>query len=182
MKRTTLEILPYDASLQKLAYSFNCGNDYLNRFLRSASSLDVNRGKTYVCVTECRDVIVGYFNIGVGHIDMISTHGNIRIGGSAHINCFALDNRFRGTIQATTEDGSNIYLSDILLQMCLAIIRRIRETMIGFAFVTLCSTEDGHKLYLRNDFEDLDDDLDFSYSDEETDGPCYRMYLPLDFE
>ena len=37
-----------DASFQKLASDFHCGNQYIDLFLRSAQALDDSFGKTYV--------------------------------------------------------------------------------------------------------------------------------------
>ena len=47
MNNTGINVVLYDASLQKLASSFHSGNDYLDRFLKSSISLDDNFGKTY---------------------------------------------------------------------------------------------------------------------------------------
>lgn len=61
-------IVPYNASLQKLASSFDCGNAYLNKFLCSSDSLNSSIGKTYVFLTEDMDAIIGYYNITTGCI------------------------------------------------------------------------------------------------------------------
>lgn len=41
-----------DASFQKLASDFHCGNQYIDLFLRSAQALDDSFGKTYVWLNE----------------------------------------------------------------------------------------------------------------------------------
>ena len=46
--KNRINVVQYDAGLQKLASSFHSGNDYLDRFLRKSDSLDDNFGKTYV--------------------------------------------------------------------------------------------------------------------------------------
>lgn len=43
-----LNVVKYDASLQKPASSFYSGNNYLDKFLRESVSLDDGFGKTYV--------------------------------------------------------------------------------------------------------------------------------------
>ena len=50
--KNRINVVRYDASLQKLASSFHSGNDYLDRFLRKSDSLDDNFGKTYVFLSD----------------------------------------------------------------------------------------------------------------------------------
>ena len=38
-----LNVQPYTPALQKLATKFDCGNYYLNQFLRSSDALDTGR-------------------------------------------------------------------------------------------------------------------------------------------
>ena len=47
-----LNVRPYTPALQKLAAKFDCGNSYLNQFLRSPDALDAGVGKTFVFLTE----------------------------------------------------------------------------------------------------------------------------------
>ena len=89
-----ITVVLYDASLQQLASSFHSGNDYLDRFLRVPDSLDDNIGKTYVLVFEDRKTILGYYNLGVGYIEQFVDGTVWKIGGSIHINCFALDETY----------------------------------------------------------------------------------------
>ena len=51
-----------------LASLFDCGNDYLNNFLRDSKSLDSNIGTTYVYLNKNKSEIIGYFNIGTGSL------------------------------------------------------------------------------------------------------------------
>ena len=166
--------------LQKLASSFHSGKEHLDHFLQGSQALDVGLGKTYVFLSEDNRVIIGYYNIGVGYIEQITKSGNRKIGGSAHINCFALDEKYHGLLQYNTPDGIKVNLSDVLLNDCIRRIDAIRSEQIGFSFVTLCATQQGYSLYKRNDFDDLDGDLNFST--DETDKGCILMYLPLDYE
>ena len=58
-----LNVRPYTPALQKLAAKFDCGNSYLNQFLRSPDALDAGVGKTFVFLTENAESIVGYYNL-----------------------------------------------------------------------------------------------------------------------
>ena len=180
MAGTTINTIPLDASLQKLASSFCCGNDYLDHFLKSHNALDDGFGKTYIALSRNGDHIVGYYNIGVGCIEYASVRGRVRAGGSIHINCFALAEKYQRIAQATTPDGAKYYLSDALLDDCIKRAWRLRQTEIGFSFITLASTKRGEHFYRRNDFDLLDTDLAFSVG--ETDKDCVLTYLPLDYE
>jgi hypothetical protein len=127
-----------------------------------------------------KTTIIGYYNIGLGYIEQIYNEIKQKLGGSVHINCFALDERYHGLLQGLTDDGTRINLSDILLYKCLETIYTLREKYIGFTFITLCSTKEGYSLYRRNDFEDLEEDMNFSV--EESDMECTLMYLPVELE
>ena len=61
--RGNINVVPYDASLQKLASSFHSGNEYLDQFLRQRDSLDKNFGKTYILLPDDNLKIIGYYNL-----------------------------------------------------------------------------------------------------------------------
>ena len=182
-----LNVVPYDASHQRLASSFESGNKYLDKFLRESTSLEDWFGKTYVFLSDANDAIIGYYNIGTGYIEQVNGEERRKIGGSIHINCLALDKHYHGLLQATTPDGIKVNLSDFLLHDCIQKIFELRKK-VGFSFITLCSTKQGYSLYLRNDFEELDSDFHFSieeassYNNEDDANFCAPMYLPLDAE
>ena len=142
-----LNIVPLDASFRELASSFHCGNDVIDRFLRSSDSLDPTVGKTYLWVNENRKIIYGFYNITTGYIEQ-------------------------------EMDGN---MSDVLLLECLMRIENIQNNHVGFSFVTLCSSNEGYKLYERNGFEELEDDMTVSptYGKE---FQAIPMYLPLGVE
>ena len=175
-----INVVQYDASLQKLASSFHSGNDYLDRFLRGPDSLDNNFGKTYVFLSDDNKIIVGYYNLGLGYIEQNDSGIIRKAGGAVHINCFALDEEYHGLLQAYTDDGVKINLSDVLLDDCMERVEKFRREHVGFAFVTLSSTKEGYSLYLRNGFENLEDDMNFAITDSDVE--CTPMYLAMDME
>ena len=78
------------------------------------------------------------------------------------------------------DNGDKIRLPDILLDRCMQKIAEIRKKDVGFSFVTLSSTKAGYHLYLRNGFERLDEDMNFSI--EESEDGCIPMYYAIDVE
>lgn len=176
---SAFKTIPYDASLHVLASHFSCGNIVIDRFLRDPEALDPGYGKTYVWLSDDRTAIIGYYNLGVGYIEQVADGVRQKIGGSAHINYFALDERFHRKF-VYHDLNQNVYMSDLLLLDCIDRIKRIRADHIGFSFITLCSTERGYRLYARNDFQALDDDL--SFARDKVEHNCSLMYFPLDFE
>ena len=182
-----MKVIPYDAGLQKLASSFSSGNEYLDHFLKLPEAIQNSFGRTYVLLTDDESMIVGYYNIGVGYIEQMVDGVRRKMGGSAHVNCFALDTRYHGALQAVTPEGVKINLSDVLLNECIHRIYAVREE-IGFTFITLCSTKQGYSLYKRNDFEDLETDMSFAIEEDaqfntgDEGDFCAPMYLALDFE
>ena len=109
-------VKPYDASLQKLASSFDCGSKpVFNSFLRSSDALEPAFGKTYVLLTEDEASIIGYYNIGVGDVERSDGYQTLKCGGAIHINYLALDKRFRGRLAFSNDSGMDIYWSDLLL-------------------------------------------------------------------
>ena len=124
------------------------------------------------------DTIIGYYIIGTGDVEYDDSGIRKKMGGSIHINCFALDEKYHGILQAKTDDGEIINLSDVLLMDCIDKIHELRDKYVGFAFVTLNSTEEGFSLYTRNDFEKLEDDM--SFSKEDSDLKCIPMFYSID--
>lgn len=174
-----MNVVEYTHTLTPLARNFDCGNPYLNLFLRSPDALNSSIGKTYVYLTEANDCILGYYNISAGSVDQLENGFRVKSGGAIHIGYFALDERAQHQFQGQMPDGTNLYLGDYLLIECLDRIEQIREGFVDAAVVTLASSEAGEHLYRKHDFLDLDDDLTFSLSEGE--GECIPLYLPLDY-
>lgn len=157
--------------IQKSISPFDCGNPALTAFLRSYDALDDMFGKTYVML-ENEKTVIGYYNISTGCIE---DNNRIRIGGAVYINCLAVDKDY----QRKKLNGIHYY-SDILLADCLNRIEDIRNNSLGFAFVTLSSTDEGYYLYERNGFSVIEDDMNLAKNDGEL--SCVPMYLPIDYE
>lgn len=156
----------------QLSQSFDCGNEGLSLFLKNYEALDDFFGKTYVMIDEKNRRIIGYYNISTGHIED-ETH--IRMGGTIYINCLAIDKQYQ---KRKIESGA--YYSDILLADCLQRINDFRDEFVGFGFVTLSSTKEGYRLYERNGFFELEDEMHMAKNSGEN--TCIPMYLPLDYE
>lgn len=165
-----------DADLQRLASNFSCGNFHIDRFIKSPLALDSKYGKTYVWVTNDNKGIIGFYNIEAGSVDQLVDGERSKMGGAIHINDFALDSRYQ-----KIKIGEHSYISDLLLKDCIDRIRFIRDQFLGCTFITLQSNEAGRKLYLRNDFEQIEIDMDVTKTEEKETG-CIAMYLPLDIE
>ena len=174
-----LNVQAYTKEFQPLAAKFDCGNSYLNQFLRSPESLDPGIGKTFVFLSAHNESIVGYYNISCGSLDQIEGNVRYKIGGAIHIGYFAIDEKFQHMLQATTPNGIHLYWGDVLLEECLSRIESIRTSQLGVSFVTLASSQEGERLYRHHDFEDLDDDITFSPVHGED--KCICLYLPLDY-
>ena len=174
-------VVPYDASLVKLASAFRSNHPYLDSFLNDGLALNPSYGKTYVWLTQERSAIIGYYNITTGYVEQDNCSIPERMGGSIHvINCFAPDEKFHGITVGRRSDGQPIRLSDMLLQECIHRIEQIRENNVGFAFITLCATEDGKHLYERQGFFELETDM--SFHTNEKDMKNTFMYYPLEYE
>lgn len=155
---------------KKLACYFDCGNLALTTFLKNYDALDDMFEKTYVMISDNK--IIGYYNISTSCIE---DYSDIRTGGSVYINCLAVDKNYQKKKIKSTD-----YYSDILLADCLNRVTDLRESSLGFAFVTLSSTNEGYYLYERNGFSPLEEDMKIAKNiGEDT---CISMYLPLDYE
>lgn len=166
---------PLNDELHRLSGAFDCGTSKnINSFLRSHKSLDLNYGKTYVMTDQCATAIVGFYTLTTGHVE----EGGVKTGGSIHIRDFALDKAYRGRTLTSATEGAPVKLSDILLDDCLRRIEYIRERHVGFSMITLFSTPEGEKLYLRNGFEYADEAM--VMAKEEDDGDTKAMYRPVD--
>lgn len=168
----------YNENLLELATTFKSGNEFLDQFIQSKESLNDGLGKTFVWIDEKRESIIGYYNIGVGYIDMLDGDDKYKIGGSIHLNFFALDEKYRGIVIDEKKDGTKVKISDRLFADFMLKVYELRAEYIGFSFVTLAATDEGYSLYKRNYFEDLEEGLHFSFKDDEK--GCKPMYFALD--
>ena len=168
----------YTRDILKLASDFDSGNEFLDAFIKSEDSLNDGIGKTFVWLNKERTEIIGYYNIGVGYIDMYDGDDKYKIGGSIHLNFFALNGKYRGVVIGKEQDGTVRRLSDQLFADFLAKVYMIRDQFVGFSFITLAATDEGLSLYKRHYFEELDAGLHFSFKDDEK--GCVPMYLALD--
>ena len=161
--------------IQEKIAGFDCGNNYLSSFILSHDAIDSSFGTTYVWLTD-NDNVIGYYNISTGHVETISNNLTIRLGGSVYINCFAVDKEYQ-----KSKYDEMAYVSDILLADCFERINYIRDNHIGFSFVTLSSTSEGHYLYERNGFSEIDED-NMRIAANKGEKTCTSMYFPLDYE
>lgn len=171
-----LNMVAMDASLLTLASKFSCGNDRIDRFIKTTESLDDKFGKTFVWLSDGGNAIIGFYNITTVSVDCVGDVYKFKMGGAIHINEFAIDSKFQKA-KATDDD----YFSDLLLRECIERIRCLRDACVGFAFITLQSTCEGRHLYARNNFECIDEDMEIAkWMDKEAD--CIPMYYSLDYE
>lgn len=176
-----MNIKRYTKEYENLAKQFTCGNIIIDNFLRDGSALDVNRGITYVMLSEEEDYIIGYYNIENGRVDRIETVGNQDVyelmGGTININYLAIHSKLQGSLVA--QYGENkIYLGDLLLRDCEKRILKLREET-GISFVTVCSTKEGYHLYhVRNGYEDFEEDMNTVV--QESDIECHKLYKWVD--
>lgn len=175
---SSINIVPLDARLQQLASNFNCENVAIDNFLRSPMALDDGFGKTYVWLEDDNQRIIGFYNIGTGSIDQCDGDFRYKMGGSIHINDFAIDKKYKKFQMA---EGKHPNMSDALLDDCIQRIMYLRENYVGFAFITLQSTEEGYNLYRRHDFEDIEGDMSL-VNIQDKDKKCQAMCLALDME
>ena len=119
---------------------------------------------------------MAYYNMTTGAILDLCNDG-LKIGGSIHLNKFALAKKHHGSYYQDGEE--KIKLSDFIFYSCLANAIKLRE-YVGFSFITLCSTNEGFSLYRRAGFEPVDDDM--SVAHDSTEKGCHEMYLALDLE
>jgi hypothetical protein len=171
---------PLTVEMRYLTKNFKSGNDFLDQFIKSEAAFDNSIGKTFVWINQKRNEIIGYYNVGVGYIDMLNGDDKYKIGGSIHLNFFALNEPYRGLITGSGKNGKAIKVSDWLFADFISKVYEIRDKYVGFAFVTLAATEEGYSLYKRNYFEDLEEGLHFSFKDDEK--GCRPMYLALDVD
>lgn len=171
---------PYTKELRGLADKFYSGNEFLDQFIRSEEAFNDSLGKTFVWINEKRTQIIGYYNLGIGYIDMYDGQDKYKISGSIHLNFFALNEPYRGLSAGKNANGIDIKISDKLFADFMTKVYHLREKYVGFSFVTLAATDEGYSLYKRNYFEDLEDGLHFSFKDDEK--GCKPMYFSLDVE
>lgn len=58
-----MNIKKYTKKNENLAKKFTCGNIVIDKFLHDGSALDVNRGITYIMLSDDNNCIIGFYNI-----------------------------------------------------------------------------------------------------------------------
>lgn len=132
---------PYCEELRKLAFAFDCENQYLNDFLKSDEALDPGITKTFVVLSDDESEIIGYYSLDCGAVDQVTGSYHEKIGGAVHVRCFALGKEHKHQVEQIAPDGTKLYLSDVIFSDCLNRIEYIRSNFIGAEFVTLASTK-----------------------------------------
>lgn len=159
-----------------MLHDFYCGNTYLDDFLNNGSAQEKFVGRTYIYSSAGDSEIIGYYNIAAGSLQNLEYNDQkFKIGGSIHINSFAISPKYQGKLV----EGLEIRYSDVLLLDCIERIEKLRDS-VGFGFITLASTEEGYSLYKRHGFVKLEPDMRFAIDHSEKD--CIQMYYALDYE
>ena len=162
--------------IQRIASTFDCGNEGINNFIVSEEALNEKHGKTFVWLTSDLNEIVGYYNIGTGSINVIDDDNKwYKDGGSIHLNYFALDNKYHGG--KYKGEHIQIKLSEILLYDFINRAKNIRKKYVGFKYLTLCSTPSAMHLYSDNGFAELKTNIGFYTDLYEID--CKQMYKAI---
>ena len=78
---SNLNIKLLDADIQKSASDFNCGNVFIDNFLKSKEAIDESFGKTYVWLEDDNKSIIGFYNLSTGCIDMLDGEIRFKMGG-----------------------------------------------------------------------------------------------------
>lgn len=173
-----LKVQKIEHKFDHLIKNFNSGNVYIDGFFKSEMAFNSFIGTTYVLMNDEATVIVGYYNICSGQLDEYIDENRVCIGPSVYINNLAVDKKFQKTVFFQDDSGIKIYYSDILLRDCINRVLNVITPNCGASFITLSSTTDGESLYLRNDFEYLEDNMVLSHS--KTDFECKPMFLSLE--
>lgn len=175
-----MNLVEFGDQYKNLVENFTCGNIILDNFLKGKDALDPNIGVTYIMLSKCKKFIIGFCNISVSRIDFTqSVNGQDYLepmGGAFHINYLGVHKNFQHKLKNIIE-GKKIYIGDIILVECEEIILKANE-LVGASFITLYSTEEGQKLYNRNDYEAFEKDMVVATS--ESDSCCYKMYKCLE--
>ncbi len=174
--RSKINIKELDADLQKLASIFCCGNISIDGFLKSELALDKSAGTTYVWLVNGDSEIIGFYNFTTGSLDINDSGQRVKAGGAIHLNEFAISEKYQ---KKSVDDN---YFSDLLLDDFVSRATFIKDHYVGFTFITLRSTDEGHCLYLRNDFEEVEEDMDFPPTPGKDSDGGTMMYLPLALE
>ena len=172
-----LSVQELTQELNDTVKKFNSGNWYLDNFIKCKAAFDENIGKTYLLLSNNLRTLVGYYNITAGSLEIIDSGIHVKIGGCVHLNCFAVDKYFQKRVERKLDNNARIYTSDLLLMDCVKRAKNIRKETLGVSFMTLNSTKEGERLYMRHNFQHLEEDMFFAR--EESDLKCVQMYLPL---
>ena len=68
-----LNIQRIKPELEPVIQAFNSGNQYLDNFIKSSAANNDSIGKTYLLLSDDEKILIGYYNITVGSLDIIDS-------------------------------------------------------------------------------------------------------------
>lgn len=155
-----MRIVEHDQTYNQLASHFDCGNYYINYFLRT-ESLNNDISKTYLLVDEEAQYILGFFSLSADTlVEILEREQYQQMGPAIRIYMFAVDKKYQH--QKFNFCKKQCTIASFLLSYCIKKIKSIVQKNIGACFIILSSTHEGYQLYRnKGDFEVLDEDMKF---------------------
>lgn len=130
----------------KLVKEFECGNDYIDEFLKRKAVCD-NQSTTHLLIEKSNNLLLGFFSLSASGISFNMSSGNVprdkknRFNISAiEIDFFAINKPFQHMFfdEITELENEKYFLSDILFEKIMEFIIEIKE-YVGFRSVVLYS-------------------------------------------
>lgn len=141
-----IEIEKLDKKHNDITKTFECGNDYMDEFLKK-NAINDRLSTTHLFIDKKNNLLLGFFSLSASGVSLNMSNPNVerskknRFNISAiEISYFALNKPFKHMFfdEITEKENENYFLSDILFEKVIEYIIELRK-YIGFRNIILYS-------------------------------------------
>ena len=137
-----------------LAEDFKCGNDEIDKYLKTKALEDLECGNSFtrIIIDKDNSELIGYYSINCSSIVMENSNHKY-FSPAIEIKMFALCEKYQGIKLSNFDDEDDMLFSDHILCEIIYKIVEITEKYISATSIILYSVPNAVSFYKRNGFE-----------------------------
>jgi hypothetical protein len=135
-----------------LVENFKCGNEEMDKYLKSKALDDLEYGNSFtrIIINSDNNELIGYYSINCTSIVM-ENHSHRYFSPAIEIKMFALSEKYQG-MRNSENDDEDMFSDQILCEIISRIVE-ITESYISAKNIILYSVPKAKNFYIRNGFE-----------------------------
>lgn len=146
-----------NSKTQKYCNDFDCGNEYINAFVRDTNSESTDR-VSYIYVDNRIKKAACVYSLACSSI-ILQSAANITLIPAVEIKIFALDRNFQHKsygVYERSKDDEDLTYGDVFLSNAISSIVDFTTNICGSEYIVLYSVPEAEHFYKRNYFENFD--------------------------